>query len=263
MGNLASRVLVVAILLPLALLVLWLGSWWLVGLAVVVAVLALHELWTMAREQRPVMIAGYVGAVAVILAAAVDGVAGMLLLLAPILLVTFILAAASPHEDYSSLTSMAVTIFGVVWVGVGLGAVVVLRDASFTLVLAVLLGTWGADIGAYAIGRMIGRRKLAPAISPGKSVEGFIAGIIVGTAIVWWVLYGQDIVGIVDALIVGFVVALTGPFGDLLESFVKRDLGVKDSGTLLAGHGGVLDRIDAMLITAPVALCALWAITYL
>ena len=129
--------------------------------------------------------------------------------------------------------------------------------------LAVLLGTWGSDIGAYAIGRMIGRRKLAPAISPGKSVEGFVAGIIVGTAIVWWVLYGQDIVGMVDALIFGFVVAVVGPFGDLLESFVKRDLGVKDSGTLLAGHGGVLDRIDAMLITAPVALCALWAITYL
>jgi len=262
-GNLTSRVLVAAILLPLALLVLWLGSWWLVGLAVVVAVLALHELWTMAREQRPVMIAGYVGAVAVVLAAEFHGVVGMLLVLAPVMLLTFILAAASPHEDYSSLTSMAVTVFGVVWVGIGLGAVVVLRDSSFTLVLAVLLGTWGSDIGAYAIGRMIGRRKLAPAISPGKSVEGFVAGIIIGTAIVWWVLYGQDIVGTVDALIVGFVVAVVGPFGDLLESFVKRDLGVKDSGTLLAGHGGVLDRIDAMLITAPVALCALWAITYL
>ena len=108
---------------------------------------------------------------------------------------------------------------------------------------------------------MIGRRKLAPAISPGKSVEGFVAGVVVGTAVVWWVLYGQDIVGTFDALILGLVVAITGPFGDLLESFVKRDLGVKDSGTILAGHGGVLDRIDAMLLTAPMALTALWVIT--
>jgi phosphatidate cytidylyltransferase len=110
---------------------------------------------------------------------------------------------------------------------------------------------------------MIGRRKLAPAISPGKSVEGFVAGVIVGTIVVWWVLYGQELIGTVDALVLGLIVALTGPFGDLLESFVKRDLGVKDSGTHLAGHGGVRDRIDAMLLTAPMALFGLWLITYL
>ncbi len=263
MSNLASRIIVAAILLPLALGVLWLGSWWLAAFGVVVAVLALHELWTMARDHRPAVIAGYVGAIAVVIAAHLEGAAGMALVLAPALLITFVVAAATPHHEHSALTSMAVTTFGIVWVGVGLGAVVVLRDGSFDLVLAVLLGTWAADIGAYAIGRMIGRRKLAPAISPGKSVEGFVAGVVVGAAVVWWVLYGQDIVGRWEALVIGLAVAITGPFGDLLESFVKRDLGVKDSGTLLAGHGGVLDRIDAMLITAPVALFALWAVTSL
>ena len=102
-----------------------------------------------------------------------------------------------------------------------------------------------------------------PAISPGKSVEGFVAGVVVGTVVVWWVLYGQQVVGTLDGVLLGLVVALSGPFGDLLESFVKRDLGVKDSGTILAGHGGVLDRIDAMLVTAPMALFALWLITLL
>jgi len=262
-SNLASRIIVAAILLPLVIGILWLGGWWIVALGVVAGVLALHELWTMARNHRPVVIAGYVGVIAMIVAAKLEGVEGMALVLAPTVLVTFIVAAAMPREGHSALTSMAVTVFGVVWVGLGLGAIIVLREQSLDLVLAVLLGTWAGDIGAYAIGRMIGRRKLAPAISPGKSVEGFLAGVVVGAAVVWWVLYGQGIVGVFAAVIVGVLVAVTGPFGDLLESYVKRDLGVKDSGTLLAGHGGVLDRIDATLITAPVALFALWVVSYL
>ena len=181
MGNLASRIIVAAILLPIAIAALWFGEWWLVALGVVAAVLAAHELWTIARDHRPVMLAGYIGVAAEVLAAHLRGVEGMVLVLGPVVLLTFILAAASPRAGHSSLTSMAVTVFGVVWIGVGLGAVVVLRDDSFTLVLAVLLGTWASDIGAYAIGRLIGRRKLAPAISPGKSVEGFVAGVVVGT----------------------------------------------------------------------------------
>ena len=263
MGNLTSRILVAALLLPVALAALWLGGWWLVALGVVAGVIAVHELCTIARDHRPVVLAAYVGVVAEIALAHLRGVEGMVIALGPIVLLTFILAAAAPVEGRSSLTSMAVTVFGTVWIGVGLGAVVVLRDGGFSLVLAVLLGTWASDIGAYAIGRMIGRRKLAPAISPGKSVEGFVAGVVVGTVVVWWVLYGQQVVGTLDGVLLGLVVALSGPFGDLLESFVKRDLGVKDSGTILAGHGGVLDRIDAMLVTAPMALFALWLITLL
>lgn len=259
MGNLFSRIIVAAILLPLAIGVLWLGGWWLTGFGVVVGLLALHELWTMARGHRPIVIAGYLGVIAVVVGAHLDGNEGMVLALAPTLLIVFILAAISPSPSASSLTGMSVTVFGVVWVGVGLGAVVVLRDASFDIVLAVLAGTWGGDIGAYAIGRLFGRRRLAPAISPGKSIEGFAGGVLIGTGIVWWILYGQGFTT-VDSLIIGFAIAVAGPFGDLFESFVKRDLGVKDSGTLLAGHGGVLDRVDAMLITAPVALLALWAI---
>jgi phosphatidate cytidylyltransferase len=213
----------------------------------------------MARGHRPVVIAGHVGAVLVVLGAGFGGVEGMVLALAPVLLLAFVLAAAAPVGGGSSLTSIAVTMLGVVWIGVGLGAVVILRDGSFDLVLAVLAGTWAADIGAYAVGRMVGRRRLAPAISPGKTVEGFVGGVVAGTVVVWWILYGQGI-GTLEALVVGVAVAITGPFGDLFESFLKRDVGVKDSGRLLAGHGGVLDRIDAMLITAPVALLVLWVI---
>ena len=260
MSNLLSRILVAAILLPLALAILWFGGIWLLAVGVVIAVLGLHELWTMARPLRPVPLAGYLGAVAMVVAAWFEGIAGLALVLGPVLLVIFILGAAAPGPAGTAVAGLGVTVFGVVWVGGGLGAIIILRDVSFDTVLAVLLGTWAADIGAYAIGRMIGRHKLAPAISPGKTWEGFIAGVVAGTAVVWWILYGTDL-GSLPALVVGLAVAISGPFGDLLESYVKRDLGVKDSGRLLAGHGGVLDRIDATLISAPVAMAALFLLT--
>lgn len=260
MSNLLSRILVAAVLLPVAVAVLWFGGVWILAAGVLIAILGLHELWTMARPLRPVPLAGYLGAVAMVVAAWFEGIAGLALVLGPVLLVIFILGAAAPGPAGTAVGGLGVTLFGVVWVGGGLGAIVILREISFDTVLAVLLGTWAADIGAYAIGRMIGRRKLAPAISPGKTWEGFIAGIVAGTAVVWWILYGTEL-GSVAALIVGLAVAITGPFGDLLESYVKRDLGVKDSGRLLAGHGGVLDRIDATLISAPVAMVALFLLT--
>jgi phosphatidate cytidylyltransferase len=260
MSNLLSRILVAAVLLPVAVAVLWFGGVWILAAGVLIAILGLHELWTMARPLRPVPLAGYLGAVAMVVAAWFEGIAGLALVLGPVLLVIFILGAAAPGPAGTAVGGLGVTLFGVVWVGGGLGAIVILREISFDTVLAVLLGTWAADIGAYAIGRMIGRRKLAPAISPGKTWEGFIAGVVAGTAVVWWILYGTEL-GSVAALIVGLAVAITGPFGDLLESYVKRDLGVKDSGRLLAGHGGVLDRIDATLISAPVAMVALFLLT--
>ena len=126
------------------------------ALGVVAGILAIHELCTIARDHRPVVLAAYLGVLLMIVLAHVRGVEGMVLALGPVVLLTFILAAAAPREDHSSLTSMAVTVFGVVWIGVGLGSVVVLRDGGFSLVLAVLLGTWASDIGAYAIGRLIG-----------------------------------------------------------------------------------------------------------
>lgn len=164
MSNLLSRILVAAVLLPVAVAVLWFGGVWILAAGVLIAILGLHELWTMARPLRPVPLAGYLGAVAMVVAAWFEGIAGLALVLGPVLLVIFILGAAAPGPAGTAVGGLGVTLFGVVWVGGGLGAIVILREISFDTVLAVLLGTWAADIGAYAIGRMIGRRKLAPAI---------------------------------------------------------------------------------------------------
>jgi len=123
-----------------------------------------------------------------------------------------------------------------------------------TLFLAgACLAVWASDIAAYFAGRRWGRRKLAPAISPGKSIEGLQAGIVAGCLVAiafWHAMLGM---GYGLALLLALVVTVTGVAGDLMESVVKRTVGAKDSGTLLPGHGGVLDRIDALLPSIPLA----------
>jgi phosphatidate cytidylyltransferase len=118
-----------------------------------------------------------------------------------------------------------------------------------------LLVTWASDVGAYLVGSLIGRRKLAPRISPGKSWEGTIAGFVAAAAVAVWLGSAFQMA----TAAVAFVAVLSGPaalVGDLAESAIKRAAGVKDSGTLLPGHGGALDRIDSLLLVGPLVYVA-------
>jgi len=122
-------------------------------------------------------------------------------------------------------------------------------------VVLVLVAAWFADSGAYFTGRALGKHKLAPAISPGKTIEGAIGGLVVasaGCAGVHFLLLPRAL-PLVDALVVGAIGGVLGPAGDLVESLLKRSFGVKDSGKLLPGHGGMLDRVDALMFVAPAA----------
>jgi phosphatidate cytidylyltransferase len=102
---------------------------------------------------------------------------------------------------------------------------------------------------------------MAPVISPGKSWEGFVGGTLAAVAVAFFALYDQDVVTTGESLVLGLVIGVAATLGDLFESAVKRDLGVKDSGRLLAGHGGVLDRVDSLLWAGPAAYVALLALT--
>ena len=262
MPELANRVLVAVPLAVLTIAAVYQGGWAVVLFAAAVGALSAHELFAMARAMRPMAIAGQIGTMIAIVGAHWAGVEWVVAAVPITLLLAFVLAAAVSMKE-SATVSIAITLLAPVWIGSGLAALVLLRDLppndfGLNILLAVLLGTWASDIFAYFGGRMFGRHRLAPAISPKKTVEGFVIGLAFGSLAVWWTLYAiDDHVTHVQAAVLGIVVALVAPFGDLFESFLKRDLGVKDSGRLLGGHGGVLDRIDAMLFAFPAAWIAL------
>lgn len=124
--------------------------------------------------------------------------------------------------------------------------------------LAVVLSTWAGDSGAYLAGRALGRHKLAPAVSPGKTVEGAIGGLLAAVLVSTAVFNLSGVLSIWAGALVGAVIGVSGQVGDLSESFLKRQAGVKDSGNLIPGHGGMLDRVDALLFAFPATLLMLW-----
>jgi phosphatidate cytidylyltransferase len=168
----------------------------------------------------------------------------------------------------SGTVTIASTILGTFWIGAGIGHLLLLRDAGddYTgrlAIFTVLLAVWAGDTTAYFTGRLIGRHKLAAVMSPGKTWEGFVAGFAASVLVAFFALY-QDrerFLEIWEILVLGAVIALAGTVGDLFESAVKRDMQVKDTGRLLGGHGGVLDRIDSLLFASVAAFYTIVTLT--
>jgi phosphatidate cytidylyltransferase len=232
----------------------WLGGWWLAGLLVAAGLIALHEFYGLARPLRPLVPAGYAGAVLAIVGARLGGVEWALAGFMATLLVAFLLNGVAETRAPANV-AVSSTVLGSAWVGLGLAHLQLLRQlhphgrlAAFTVLIAI----FAAATLAYFVGRLIGRHKLAPVVSPGKSWEGFVAGLAAAVFATFVCLYDErnTFLTIWQALVLGAVLALTEVCGDLFESSLKRDMDVKDSGRLLAGHGGVLDRIDGLLFAA-------------
>jgi phosphatidate cytidylyltransferase len=138
---------------------------------------------------------------------------------------------------------------GLTWIGLAFAHAVLLRDLPHGdgIVINVLVGTFVGDTAAYLGGRAVGTRRLAPTISPNKTVEGLLIGFVVGVAAVWLAGLYQDWLSGWHALVLGAAVAAAAPVGDLFESYLKRDAGTKDTGRIFGAHGGALDRLDAAM----------------
>jgi phosphatidate cytidylyltransferase len=256
-SDLGARVLAAVPAIAVALfLVIEGGAVFALGLFVLGCV-CLHELYGMFARAHPVRLGGFIGLAGLLAAALYGNQFQLLLVLVATLPLLFGLTLLQPRP---SVGGLSVTLLGVYWIGLALAHAVLLRGLPHGLgiVIDVLVGTFLGDTGAYFGGRLFGKRPLAPTISPNKTVEGLLIGMLCTVLGVWIAGRYQEWLPGTHAIVLGLGVALVTPIGDLFESFVKREARTKDSGGLFGAHGGALDRLDAVLFAAVVGYY-IWA----
>jgi phosphatidate cytidylyltransferase len=263
-GETAKRVLVALPWIAFAIAITVAGGIVFAAAMIAIGAVCLREYIAMTEESRPIAIPAYIAVAALIVAAHFGTAFNVLMIVAASFPLLFAFGAGDRHRD-GIMVSMSVTLLGIVWIGIPLVHAVLLRDLpnhGAALLIDVLVGTFVADTAAYATGRMFGSHKVAPSISPNKTIEGLVGGFLIGTMGFWFAGLYQDWLSGVDALIIGAAVAAFAPVGDLFESMLKRDLRKKDTGTIFGPHGGILDRLDAVFFTVVVGYYLAIALVY-
>lgn len=275
MSELTRRTLFAVIAAPLSVAVMYFGDWALAIVLSVLAALAAWELFRMARETgaMPIEPAGIALAALLPIAVHAQRLGIYTLSLTAIVAMLLLLFASTiwlRGPTGKPLSSVAITAFGVMYAGL-FSYIYAIRyhdyavgaAAGTALVFLPILLTWTTDIGAYMFGRLFGRKKLIPTVSPGKTVEGAVGGL--GLAIVICLLYVRFVLmpyaqlglTIQGAVLFAILISVAAQTGDLAESLLKREAGVKDSSRIIPGHGGILDRFDSLLFVMPVAFLLL------
>jgi phosphatidate cytidylyltransferase len=248
-SELLTRILIAIPLAILAIVVINIGGLVFALFMLAVGWLCLIELYRLLHRWRPVSLVGLAATTGMVLAARYGDRRDILAVMVATVPVLFLLVAARGQGN--STTAFASTLLGVYWIGLAVTHGELLRQLPHGrgVVIDVLVGTFVGDTGAYIGGRLFGRRPLAPRISPNKTWEGLVVGMLAAIVAVFltgsfqaWLTQGQ-------ALLLGLAVAVLAPLGDLFESMIKRDAGTKDTGHLFGPHGGILDRADAALFT--------------
>jgi phosphatidate cytidylyltransferase len=247
----SSRVLVAIPWIVFAIAIIAVGDLAFALAMIGLAVLGLREFFRMAAATRPLMLPAYLTVAAMILAAHYGSAFQILLFVAVGFALMFGFAAA--RQSLEGITvSIAVTLLGIAWLGLGFSHAVLQRDLpehGGALLIDVLVATFIGDTAAYGAGRLFGSRKITPRISPNKTLEGGIGGFLGAMMGFWFAGLYQDWLPGIDALLMGMCIGAVAPMGDLFASLIKRDLGVKDTGSLFGPHGGLIDRLDAVIFT--------------
>lgn len=273
LSNLAARIIFAVLAIPIVALIAYVGGLPLALLLALAGGLAAWEYYSIATAagEQPMAITGTVIAVAIPLAVHGYHVGRfhppVITLAATIVLLVFALAIWWRGVEGRPTGAVATTIFGAVYTGGMLSFAYGLRyhnyavgaSAGLALVLYPLLLTWTSDTAAYFVGRALGRRKLIPSVSPGKTIAGAVGALVASVVVSW--LYARYVLPPFAKLSVltwpaiwfGAVMSIAVQIGDLAESLIKRDGGVKDSSHIIPGHGGMLDRLDSLLFAIPVA----------
>lgn len=252
--SLKQAVITALILLALIIVSALIGKVAFFVLICAVVLTALFELYDALLQtgHRPNMMFGLVAGFALLFVAFLERPDLLVLVVGATMYGAFILALRH-DRGRSPASDVAWTVLGVVWVGGGgaaAAAMLQLEDGIYLLVAYILI-TALDDIGAYFVGTRFGKHKMAPSISPAKSWEGWLGGFVASLAGGLLFAFLLQSLDPLDGLAIGAISGLLAPVGDLVESVVKREIGIKDSGRLLPGHGGLLDRLDAILFCAP------------
>lgn len=246
-----------------------LSQWSLAGLALIAAVIGIgeyHKMLTLAKvETSPLSLQIFLSIVlhVSITLASMGLIEGAYIFLALPVWGLFALRLVLRGKP-KGIATLAYDLFAQIWITFpfALLSVLAFNEGYFNgaIVLGFFVILWINDTGAYLTGRLIGKHKLAPAISPGKTIEGFFGGVILAFITAWWM---QEFTGALrrsDWMVIAAIIAVFSNAGDLLESVLKRSCGVKDSGRILPGHGGVLDRFDGILLSVPMVSAYLYLI---
>lgn len=263
MNELLTRVLVALTGIPLLIFLIWRGEWYFFTLITVIVLGGQQEFYLLARKKNghPHSIAGMVLVLTLLLS--IEMGFSPLLLAGALLVLLYLFIVEMFSNQGSALLNTALTLGGVFYPGVLLSGLIFLRahiiDGSINsargFIITLFFAIWANDTFAYFSGRAWGRHKLLERVSPKKSIEGAIGGIC-GSVLVFLTVHfaGWYDITFGFALIGGLLTGVFGPLGDLVESWFKRDAGVKDSSHLLPGHGGILDRFDSLIIVTPIFL---------